>query len=95
MDILIVEDIIDSGLTINYLSRNLRLRNPNSLEVCALLDRNVKRIADVNIKYSGFTIGNEYVVGYGLDYKQKFRNLDGIYRLDTALIKKEIEVLGI
>ncbi len=94
-DILIVEDIIDSGLTINYLSRNLRLRNPNSLEVCALLDRNVKRIADVNIKYSGFTIGNEYVVGYGLDYKQKFRNLDGIYRLDTALIKKEIEVLGI
>jgi hypoxanthine phosphoribosyltransferase len=93
-DILIIEDIIDSGLTISYLSRNLRLRNPNSLDVCTLLDRNVKRIADVNIKYAGFTIGDEYVVGYGLDYKQQFRNLESIYRLNTALIKKEIETLG-
>ncbi len=92
---MIIEDIIDSGLTISYLVRNLRLRNPNSLEVCALLDRNVKRIAEVNIKYAGFTIGNEYVVGYGLDYKQKFRNLDSIYRLNTAVVKKEIEILGI
>jgi len=94
-DILIIEDIIDSGLTISYLVRNLKLRNPNSLEVCALLDRNVKRIAEVNIKYAGFTIGSEYVVGYGLDYKQKFRNLDSIYRLNTAVVKKEIEILGI
>lgn len=94
-DILIIEDIIDSGLTISYLARNLKLRNPNSLEVCALLDRNVKRIAEVNIKYAGFTIGDEYVVGYGLDYKQKFRNLDSIYRLNTAVVKKEIEILGI
>ena len=94
-DILIVEGIIDSGLTISYLSRNLKLRNPNSLEVCTLLDRNVKRIVEVNIKYSGFNIGDEYVVGYGLDYKQKFRNLDSIYRLNTAVIKKEIEILGI
>ena len=92
-DILIIEDIIDSGLTISYLTRNLKLRNPNSLEVCTLLDRNVKRIAEVNIKYAGFTIGDEYVVGYGLDYKQNFRNLDSIYRLNTAVIKKEIEVL--
>jgi hypoxanthine phosphoribosyltransferase len=92
-DILIVEDIIDSGLTINYLARNLRLRNPSSLEVCTLLDRNVKRIAEVKIKYAGFTIGDEYVVGYGLDYKQKFRNLDSIYRLNTAVIKKDIELL--
>ena len=59
-----------------------------------MLDRNVKRIAEVSIKYSGFTIGDEYVVGYGLDYKQNFRNLDSIYRLNTAIIKKEIEVLG-
>jgi hypoxanthine phosphoribosyltransferase len=93
-DILIIEDIIDSGLTISYLSRNLKLRNPNSLEVCTLLDRNVKRIAEVSIKYAGFTIGDEFVVGYGLDYKQKFRNLDSIYRLNTAVIKKEIEALG-
>jgi hypoxanthine phosphoribosyltransferase len=94
-DILIIEDIIDSGLTISYLARNLKLRNPNSLEVCTLLDRNVKRIAEVNIKYTGFNIGQEFVVGYGLDYKQKFRNLDSIYRVNTSVIKKEIEILGI
>lgn len=94
-DILIIEDIIDSGLTISYLTRNLKLRNPNSLDVCTLLDRNVKRIAEVDIKYTGFTIGQEFVVGYGLDYKQKFRNLDSIYRVNTAIIKKEIEVLDI
>jgi hypoxanthine phosphoribosyltransferase len=93
-DILIIEDIIDSGLTISYLTRNLKLRNPNSLEVCTLLDRNVKRIAEVNIKYAGFTIGNEYVVGYGLDYKQNFRNLDSIYRLNTSVIKKDIELMN-
>jgi hypoxanthine phosphoribosyltransferase len=92
-DILIVEDIIDSGLTISYLSRNLKLRNPSSLEVCTLLDRNVKRIAEVNIKYTGFNIGQEFVVGYGLDYKQKFRNLDSIYRVNTAVIKKDIEMI--
>lgn len=90
-NILIIEDIIDSGLTISYLLRNLKARNPGSLEVCTLLDRNVKRIAELNIKYTGFTIGQEYVVGYGLDYKQKFRNLDSIYRLNTAVIKKEFE----
>jgi hypoxanthine phosphoribosyltransferase len=94
-DILIIEDIIDSGLTISYLARNLKLRNPNSLEVCTLLDRNVKRIAEVNIKYTGFNIGQEFVVGYGLDYKQKFRNLDSIYRVNTSVIKKEIAILGI
>jgi hypoxanthine phosphoribosyltransferase len=94
-DILIIEDIIDSGLTISYLARNLKLRNPNSLEVCTLLDRNVKRIAEVNIKYKGFNIGHEFVVGYGLDYKQKFRNLDSIYCINTSVIKKEIEILGI
>jgi hypoxanthine phosphoribosyltransferase len=93
-DILIIEDIIDSGLTISYLARNLKLRGPNSLEVCTLLDRNVKRIAEVRIKYAGFTIGDEYVVGYGLDYKQNFRNLDSIYRLNTSVIKKDIELMG-
>jgi hypoxanthine phosphoribosyltransferase len=93
-DILIIEDIIDSGLTISYLARNLKLRNPNSLEVCTLLDRNVKRIAEISIKYSGFTIGDEYVVGYGLDYKQNFRNLDSIYRLNNTVIKKDIELMG-
>ena len=94
-DILIIEDIIDSGLTISYLTRNLKLRNPNSLEVCTLLDRNVKRIVEVTIKYTGFNIGQEFVVGYGLDYKQKFRNLNSIYRLNTSIIKKEFEVMDV
>ncbi|OQA23216.1 MAG: Hypoxanthine phosphoribosyltransferase [Actinobacteria bacterium ADurb.Bin346] len=91
-DIIIVEDIIDTGLTVSYLLRNLKSRYPNSIEICTLLDRNTRRIAGINIKYSCFTIGEEYVVGYGLDYKQKFRNLDAIYRLNFATVKKDIEM---
>jgi hypoxanthine phosphoribosyltransferase len=90
-DIIIVEDIIDTGLTVAYLLRNLKSRYPASIEICTLLDRNVKRIADIRIKYTGFTIGDDFVVGYGLDYKQKFRNLDSIYRLNLEIVKKEIE----
>ncbi len=92
-DILIVEDIIDTGLTISYLLRNLKSRYPNSIEICTLLDRNIRRIAGINIKYKGFTIGEEYVVGYGLDYKQKYRNLDAIYRLNIEMVKKDMEMV--
>ncbi|GFP28652.1 hypoxanthine phosphoribosyltransferase, partial [Candidatus Hakubella thermalkaliphila] len=67
-DVLIVEDIIDTGLTLRYLLRNLRAREPGSLEVCTLLDRSVRRIADIKIKYKGFDILDKYVVGYGLDF---------------------------
>lgn len=92
-DVLIVEDIIDTGLTISYLLRNLKSRFPNSLEICTLLDRDIRRIADINIKYIGFKIGEEYIVGYGLDYKQKFRNLQSIYELKLDTVKKDIESL--
>lgn len=92
-DVLIVEDIIDTGLTISYLLRNLKSRFPNSLEICTLLDRDIRRIADINIKYIGFKIGEEYIVGYGLDYKQKFRNLQSIYELKLDTVKKDIEFL--
>ena len=92
-DVIIVEDIIDTGLTISYLLRNLKSRNPGSMEICTLLDRNVRRIANINIKYIGFSIGDEYVVGYGLDYKQKYRNLDSIYELKLGMVKKDIEHL--
>ena len=92
-DVIIVEDIIDTGLTISYLLRNLKSRYPVSIEICTLLDRNVRRIANINIKYIGFSIGEEYVVGYGLDYKQKFRNLDSIYELKLDMVKKDIEHL--
>ncbi|MBC7333319.1 MAG: hypoxanthine phosphoribosyltransferase, partial [Actinobacteria bacterium] len=90
-DILIVEDIIDTGLTISYLLRSLKARYPRSLEVCTLLDRDIRRIANINIKYVGFKIGEEFLVGYGLDYKQKFRNLSSIYRLRLDTVKKDIE----
>jgi len=92
-DVLIVEDIIDTGLTISYLLRNLKSRFPNSLEICTLLDRDIRRIADINIKYIGFKIGEKYIVGYGLDYKQKFRNLQSIYELKLDTVKKDIEFL--
>lgn len=92
-NIIIVEDIIDTGLTISYLLRNLKSRYPNSIEICTLLDRNIRRIADIKIKYIGFTIGEEFVVGYGLDYKQKYRNLESIYELKLDMVKKDIETI--
>jgi hypoxanthine phosphoribosyltransferase len=75
-DVLIVEDIIDSGLTLHYLLRNLRARNPASLEVCALLTKPERRRVDLPIRYVGFEIPNRFVIGYGLDYAQRYRNLD-------------------
>lgn len=92
-DVLIVEDIIDTGLTISYLLRNLKSRFPGSIEICTLLDRDVRRIAEIDIKYAGFKIGEKYIVGYGMDYKQKFRNLQSIYELKMDTIKKDIESL--
>jgi hypoxanthine phosphoribosyltransferase len=75
-DVLIVEDIIDSGLTLQYLQRSLSARNPASLEVCALLTKPDRRRVDLPIRYVGFEIPNRFVVGYGLDYAQRYRNLD-------------------
>jgi hypoxanthine phosphoribosyltransferase len=74
-DVLLVEDIVDTGFTLKYLLRTLLSRNPKSLEVCALLDRQARRIIDLDLKYVGFEIPDKFVVGYGLDYKQQFRNL--------------------
>src|SRR6476660_124692 len=75
-DVLIVEDIIDSGLTLQYLLRNLRARSLGSLEVCALLTKPARRRVELPIRYMGFEIPNRYVIGYGLDYAQRYRNLD-------------------
>jgi hypoxanthine phosphoribosyltransferase len=74
-DVLIVEDIIDSGLTLHYLIKNLRARNPGSLEVCALLTKPERRRVDTPIKYVGFEIANRFAIGYGLDHGQRYRNL--------------------
>src|SRR5207253_4459350 len=74
-DVLIVEDIIDSGLTLQYLMRNLGSRNPRSLEVCALLCKPDRRKVELPTRYVGFQIPNRFVVGYGLDYDERHRNL--------------------
>jgi hypoxanthine phosphoribosyltransferase len=74
-DIVIVEDIIDTGLTINHLMELLETRSPRSIRVCGLLDKSPNRIKDVDIAYRGFEIPNEFVIGYGLDYDEKYRHL--------------------
>ncbi len=74
-DVLLVEDIIDSGRTLFYVENMLNKREPNSLTVCTLLDKKARREADVEIKYVGFEIDDYFAVGYGLDYAQKYRNL--------------------
>jgi len=74
-DVLVVEDIVDSGLTLHYLLKNLRARNPASLEVCALLTKPERRRVELPIRYVGFEIPNRFAVGYGLDHEQRFRNL--------------------
>jgi hypoxanthine phosphoribosyltransferase len=74
-DVLIVEDIIDSGLTLSYLLRTLKAREPRSLEVCALLTKPERREVDLPIRYTGFEIPNKFVIGYGLDHAERYRNL--------------------
>ena len=80
-DIILVEDIVDTGMTLNWLTGYLRSLSPSSVEVCALLDKRVRRIADVDIKYVGFEVPDEFLVGYGLDYMETYRNLPFIATL--------------
>ena len=74
-DVIVIEDIIDSGRTLYYLLDVLKKRNPNSMRLCTLLDKPDRRVRDVKVDYVGFNIPDEFVVGYGLDYAQKYRNL--------------------
>ena len=80
-DLLVVEDIIDTGLTLNYLIKNLKARGPASLEICALLNKEIANKVRLPVRYVGFTIPDVFVVGYGLDYSERFRNLPYIARL--------------
>jgi hypoxanthine phosphoribosyltransferase len=84
-DVLVVEDIIDSGLTLSYLMRNLESREPASLEVCCLLDKSVRRLVEIDVRYNGFDVPDAFVVGYGLDYAERYRNLPfvGVLREDV------------
>ena len=83
-DVLVIEDIVDSGRTLSYLLEMLKDRKPNSLRLCTLLDKPDRRVIDVNVDYTGFQIPDEFVVGYGLDYDQKYRNLPYI-----GIVKKD------
>jgi hypoxanthine phosphoribosyltransferase len=78
-DVIIVDDTIDTGMTLRYIQRSLAARSPASIEVCTLLDRPARRIADIEVKYRGFEIPDVYVVGYGLDYRGRYRELDALY----------------
>ena len=81
-DVLIVEDIIDTGLTASYLVSVLESRDPRSVEICTLLDKSVRRITPLSIRYSGFDCPDRFVVGYGLDYEERYRNLPFILAVD-------------
>lgn len=85
-DVLIVEDIIDSGLTLSYLMRNLRSRAPASLEVCALLVKESARKVRKQVRYVGFEIPDRFVIGYGLDFAERYRNLPYVAALDDSLL---------
>ena len=86
--VLFVEDVIDTGLTLNYLLRNLRARRPASLEVCVLFNKAENRLIDIPIKYKGFDLPDRFVVGYGLDYQEKYRNLPFVGLLKPEALRK-------
>ncbi len=88
-DVLIVEDIIDSGLTLDWLKRELRRRGAASVEVFALLEKPERREVDVDVKYKGFEVPDVFVVGFGLDYAERFRNLDSIAVLKASVYEGE------
>jgi hypoxanthine phosphoribosyltransferase len=93
-DVLLVEDIVDTGLTISYLLSMLRSRDPASLEVCTLLDRSVRRIAPLRPRYVGFDCPDSFVVGYGLDFQERYRNLGDILEVvDTAALSSDPDLL--
>jgi hypoxanthine phosphoribosyltransferase len=86
--LILVEDIVDTGNTLSYLRTNLLTRNPRSLKICALLCKKNRRKGEINIDYCGFIIPDKFVVGYGLDYREKYRNLPYIAELNPKIYKK-------
>jgi hypoxanthine phosphoribosyltransferase len=88
--VIVVEDIVDTGITLNYILNHLKARRPTSLAVCTLLDRRIRRIADISLNYIGFEVPDEFVVGYGLDYHEEYRNLPfiGIPEIEGLEVKR-------
>jgi hypoxanthine phosphoribosyltransferase len=93
-DVIVIEDIIDTGLTLGYLISVLESRNPASIEVCALLDKSARRIAPLEIRYRGFECPDVYVVGYGLDYQERYRNIPELLAVhDLAALEANPDAL--
>jgi hypoxanthine phosphoribosyltransferase len=88
-DVVLVEDIVDTGLTLHFLLAELGRRSPRSLDACSLLDRTSRRIIPAPVRYRGFEIGDEFVLGYGLDYAQRYRNLDRVVVGDLATLRED------
>jgi hypoxanthine phosphoribosyltransferase len=88
-DVLLVEDIVDSGVTARYLLTTLAKKKPRSINVCTLLSKQERRVADVHVEYVGFKVPDQYIVGYGLDYRQKYRNLPYLAVLDQKDLQDE------
>lgn len=89
--VIFVEDMIDTGLTLNYLLQSLRARNPASLEVCTLFDKTLRRMIALPIKYRGFELPDLFVVGYGLDFREQYRNLPYVGVLKVDVLRKEMK----
>lgn len=90
-DVIFVEDVVDTGLTLNYLLRTLRARSPASLEVCVLFNKPRRRLIEIPLKYTGFDLPDKFVVGYGLDYREQYRNLPFVGLLDATALLAEKE----
>jgi hypoxanthine phosphoribosyltransferase len=90
-DVILVEDIIDTGLTLTYLLATLSARRPATLEVCGLLDKSARRIVEVPIRYKGFDIPDEFVIGYGLDHEGRYRNLRSIFGVSNMAELRDTE----
>ena len=88
-DVVLVEDIVDTGLTLTYLLRELRGRGARSVEACTLLDKSVRRIVPTPVRFTGFDIGDEFVLGYGLDFAGRYRNLDRVVTGDLDLLQAD------
>ena len=82
-DVLVIEDIVDTGHSMDFLLHVLRRRNPKSLKICALIDKHERRVLDVHVDFAGFELTDGFIVGYGLDYAERYRELGGIYELST------------
>jgi hypoxanthine phosphoribosyltransferase len=88
-DVVLVEDIVDTGLTLTYLLGELARREPRSLETCALLDKSARRIVPTPLRFRGFEIGDEFVLGYGLDFGERYRNLDRVLAADLTELRDD------